>query len=109
MPHALSVAKHDDPHQFCKLLQVTPSTFNKLLKKIENDPVFNNSNNIQIPVEEQLAIALYHFRHNGNAVGQASVGHWAGAVKGATALHTKCMMTAILCPSFMKTAVHMPT
>jgi hypothetical protein len=110
MPHTLEVLKVERPDQFREILRVTPHTFDKLCKKIEHDPVFfNNSNNAQIPVEEQLAIALYRFGHDGNAASQASVGRWAGAGKGSPALHTKRIMTAILHQSFMSEAVRMPT
>jgi hypothetical protein len=75
MPHTLKVLKTERPDQFREILQVTPYTFDKLRETIENDPIFfNNSNNPQIPVEEQLAITLYHFGHDGNAASQASVG-----------------------------------
>ena len=110
MPHTLEVLKVERPDQFREILRVTLHTFDKLCEKIEHDPVFfNNSNNAQIPVEEQLAIALYRFGHDGNAASQASVGRWAGAGKGSPALHTKRIMTAILCQSFMSEAVRMPT
>jgi len=75
MPHTLDVLKVERPDLFRKILRITPYTFDKLHKKIENDPIFfNNSSNPQIPVEEQLAITLYCFRHDGNAASQASVG-----------------------------------
>jgi hypothetical protein len=110
MPHTLEVLKIERPDQFREILRITPHTFDKLREKIEHDPVFfNNSNNAQIPVEEQLAIALYRFGHDGNAASQASVGRWAGAGKGSPALHTKRIMTAILRQSFMSEAVRMPT
>jgi hypothetical protein len=49
-------------------LWVTLYTFDKLHEKIENDLIFfNNSKNFQIPAEEQLAITLYRFGHDGNA------------------------------------------
>jgi hypothetical protein len=71
----LNVLKVERPNLFHEILQVTLYTFDKLHEKIEDDPIFfNNSNNPQIPVEEQLAITLYHFRHDGNAASQASVG-----------------------------------
>jgi hypothetical protein len=90
MPHTLEVLKDERPDLFCKILRVTSYTFDKLREKIENDPIFfNNSNNPQIPVEEQLTITLYHFGHDGNAASQASVGRWAGVGKGSPALHTK--------------------
>lgn len=107
--HCLEVTKIENPEEFRELLRVTPQTFDKLVAKIENDPVFfNNSNNPQLPVEQQLAIALYRFGHDGNAAGQASVGRWAGAGKGSSALHTKRVMTAILREEFMNDAVYIP-
>jgi hypothetical protein len=58
-------------------------TFDKILAKISDDSVFfNNSNNLQQPVEEQLAIALYHFGHNGNAAGLQKVANCVGTGKG---------------------------
>lgn len=110
MPHTLDVLKAERPDLFREILRVTPYTFDKLHEKIKNDLIFfNNSNNPQIPVEEQLAITLYRFGHDGNAASQASVGRWAGAGKGSPALHTKRVMTALLRHSFMSEAVRLPT
>lgn len=68
--HCLEVTKAENPEEFREILRVTPLTFDKLVEKIENDPIFfNNSNNPQLPVEQQLAIALYRFGHDGNAAG----------------------------------------
>ena len=57
--HCLKVTKIENLEEFCELLQGTPQTFDKLVAKIENNPMFfNNLNNPQLPVEQQLAIAL---------------------------------------------------
>ena len=73
MPHILDIFKAKRPNYFCKILRITPHTIDKLCKKIQHDPIFfNNSNNAQIPVEEQLAITLYCFGHNGKC-GQPSI------------------------------------
>ena len=110
MPHVLKILKVERPDHFREILRVTPYTFDKLREKIEDDSVFfNKSNNPQIPVEEQLAITLYRFGHDGNAASQASVGRWAGTGKGSPALHTKRVMTAVLRPPFMNEAVRLPT
>lgn len=110
MPHVLNVFKTEWPDLFREILHVTPATFDKVVQKIQDDPIFfNDSNNPQIPVEQQLAITLYHFGHDGNAASQAGVGHWAGGGRGSPALHTKQVMTAILRQSFMKDAVWFPT
>jgi len=110
IPHTLEVLKVERPDQFRKILWVTPRTFDKPDEKMECDPVFfNNSNNAQILVEEQLAIALYCFGDDGNAASQVSVGRWAGTGKDSPALYTKRIMTAILRQSFMSEAVRLLT
>src|ERR1700691_508 len=77
MPHILSVTRLKRPDQFHKILHVSPATFDKIVNKIKDDPVFyNNSNNPQIPIKEQLTITLYRFSHDGNALSQAEVGRW---------------------------------
>jgi hypothetical protein len=66
------------------------------LSKISDDPIFfNNSNNPQMPVEDQLAIALYRFGHEGNAASLQSVANWAGVGKGTITLCTRCVMVAV--------------
>jgi hypothetical protein len=46
MPHILSVTKLEHSDQFCKILRVSPATFDKIVDKIKDDPIFyNNSNN----------------------------------------------------------------
>ena len=107
--HCLEVTKVKNPEEFHELLRVTPLTFNKLIAKIKNNPVFfNNLNNPQLPVEQQFSIVLYQIGPNGNMAGQASVGRQAGAGKGSSTLHTKHVMMAILREHFMNEAVHIP-
>jgi hypothetical protein len=60
MRHVLNVYKTQRPDLFRQSLRVSPLTFNKILAKISDHPVFfNDSNNAQDPVENQLAITLY--------------------------------------------------
>ncbi|KAG1798341.1 hypothetical protein EV424DRAFT_1352572 [Suillus variegatus] len=74
LPHILEVLKVERPDKFREILRVNPDTFDKIVEKIKDDTVFfNNSNNPQQPVEEQLAITLYRFGHNGNAASQSQV------------------------------------
>jgi hypothetical protein len=61
-----------------------------------------------MPIESQLAIALYCFGHNGNAASLQSVANWAGVGKGTVTLATRHVMTAVLQPDFMQNAVHIP-
>lgn len=110
MPHVLRVLKHERPDHFREILRVSPVTFDRIVDGIKDDPVFTNeSNNPQLPVEEQVAIALYRFGHDGNAAGHAAVARWAGAGRGSPSLHTKCVLTAVLRHDFMEQAVCFPT
>jgi hypothetical protein len=94
---------------FHQALRISSTTFDWLVLLISADPVFfNNSNQPQMAVEEQLAIALYWFGHNGNTASLQSVANWAGVGKDTVTLATRCVMTAILHPDFMGEAVRMP-
>ena len=55
-------------------LHIDPACFDDLVTVIHDDEVFqNNSNNPQVPVDEQVAIALYCFGHYGNAASTLKV------------------------------------
>jgi hypothetical protein len=67
------------PEIFRSYLRVSPGCFDDLAEAIKDDEIFhNNSNNAQMPVEQQLAIALYRFGHYGNAASTMKVALWAG-------------------------------
>ena len=108
--HILTQLKTEREDHFRGALRINPTTFDALVSAIEHDPIFtNNSYYSQMPVEEQLAITLYRFGHDGNASGLQAVANWAGIGKGTVAMVTQRVMTAILRPVFMKDAVHWPT
>ncbi|KAJ7735368.1 hypothetical protein B0H16DRAFT_1327126 [Mycena metata] len=108
--HVLLKSKAGRPDHFRQNLRVSPATFDKLVKELERDPVFfNDSNHPQLPVEQQLAVALYRFGHNGNAASVQAVANWAGLGKGTVHLITRRILTAVLRPGFMQSAVRMPT
>ncbi|KAJ7099756.1 hypothetical protein C8R44DRAFT_552807, partial [Mycena epipterygia] len=108
--HVLGPLKDTRPDLFCQELRISPFTFDQLVDKLSGDPIFaNNSNSGQMPVEDQLAIALFRFGHSGNAAGLQKVANWAGVGKGTITLVTRRVMTAILRPDFMSKAVRMPT
>jgi hypothetical protein len=89
---------------------MSPFAFERLVKELENDPVFgNDSNHGQMPVEDQIAITLFRFGHSGNASGLQQVANWAGVGKGTIILVTRRVMTAVLRPQLMAGAVRMPT
>lgn len=74
LPYVLSTLKHDRPDEFRKHLRVTPLTFDRIVAEVVDDSVFsNNSQNTQIPIEHQFAIALYRFGHFGNGTSVSKV------------------------------------
>lgn len=108
--HVVDVLKVQRPDRFRECLRVSPFTFDKICEKICLDPVFSNqSQNDQIPVQDQLAVALFRFGHDGNGASMQVVADWAGLGKGTVHLVTRRVMTAILRPSFRCAAVCLPT
>jgi hypothetical protein len=101
--------KINRPDIFRSYLRITPSCFDHLVLAIRDDEVFcNNSNNPQMPVEEQLAIALYRFGHYGNAVSMLKVALWAGVGFGTVPLVTGRIMKAVCAERFRRSAVRWP-
>lgn len=110
LPHVLQVLKLSRPDKFREKLRINPVTFDHLVVRLQDDPVFsNNSGNSQISVEEQVAITLYRFGHFGNAASLQSVADWAGYGKGTINLVTRRIMTALLRPDFVSETVRYPT
>jgi len=108
--HVLVALKNARDDHFRQELRINPTTFDAIVTAKEDDAIFmNNSNNSQMPVEEQLAITLYRFGHDGNSSGLQSVANWAAVGKGTVSLVTSRVMTAILQPEFMSDAVRFPT
>ena len=89
MYHVLLTLKIAHPDQFHEGLHVTPHTFDVLVSKLGNNVIFqNNSHCPQMPVEEQVAITLFHFGHDGNTASLQGVANWAGTGKGTVLLVT---------------------
>jgi hypothetical protein len=87
-------------------LHITPQCFNDLVVTIKDDPIFhNNSNNPQMPVAEQIAIALYRFGHYGNAASQMKVALWAGVGYGTVGLVTSRVMAATCSEHFRRSTL----
>ncbi|KAJ7660004.1 hypothetical protein B0H17DRAFT_954421 [Mycena rosella] len=108
--HVLMALKAGRPDHFRQNLRVSPITFDALVAALEDDPVFaNNSNHPQLSVEQQVAVALFRFGHNGNTASMQAVGNWAGLGNGTIHLITWRVMTAVLRPGFMQNAVRMLT
>ena len=73
--HLVLVAyKDEDPKRFWHNLYASPETFDALYAKIKSHPIFQNASpNEQLPVDQQLAIALFRFGHFGNDASVESV------------------------------------
>ncbi|KAE9397026.1 hypothetical protein BT96DRAFT_823907 [Gymnopus androsaceus JB14] len=109
--HILLTLKNGRPDHFRQQLCITPYTFDSIVSAIKDDEVFQNHSETahQAPVEEQLAVVLYHFGHDGNAAALQDVSNWAGIGKGTVLLYTKWILTAVLCLEFMQKVVQLPT
>jgi hypothetical protein len=102
--------KYTRPQIFRAHVRMTPECFDLLLAALHTDPVFQNNSNLpQIPVEKQLAIALYRFGHYGNAISTSMVGLWAGIGFGTVRLVTNWVLTAICREEFRRAAIYWPT
>ena len=83
------------PDIFPSYLRITPSCFDSHLESIQHHEIFqNNSNNPQMPIERQLAIALYCFGHFGNGLSMLKVALWAGVGYGTVQGCTNHVMSA---------------
>ncbi|KAJ7131012.1 hypothetical protein C8R44DRAFT_829590 [Mycena epipterygia] len=100
--HVLTALKAGRDDHFRQALRVSPQTFDTVVTRLEDDPA-------QLPLEQQVAVALYRFGHDGNANSIQAVANWAGVGKGTVHLVTRRVMTAVLRPGFMQEAVCMPT
>jgi hypothetical protein len=99
----LDVYKIQFPDIFRSYMHMSPDCFDHLITSIQHHPVFhNNSNHVQMSVEEQLAITLYHFGHYGNAASTMKVALWAGIGYGTVKLVTMRVMTAVCDQRFHK-------
>lgn len=89
--------EHNWPDHFQYLVQVTPLKFRAILALIQTNPIFyNNSNNPQAPIQDQLAVYLYCLGHYRNTTSVELVTDWAGMSVGSVESYTNCMMSAIL-------------
>lgn len=109
-PHVLHSNKYSHPDKFREQLQVSPYTFDQVVAWLASDHVFHNkSEYMQMPVKEQVTIMLYQIGHYGNSASLQEIANCAGCRKGTVDLVTRCVMTALLHPDFLKKNIHYPT
>ena len=94
------------PDIFRSYVRVTPACFDQLTAALGVDPVFHNqSTSPQMPVAEQLAIALFRFGHYGNAANVMKTALWGGgriwySTSGDKSCHEGCLWGRIPPSSF---------
>jgi hypothetical protein len=89
--------KADDPKRFRRNLRVSPETFDKLLARIAEHPVFcNDTHNPQTPTDIQLAINLHLFGQDGNVASVEGIAQWAGVSAGLVVKCTRRVIVAFL-------------
>ncbi|KAG2037330.1 hypothetical protein BDR03DRAFT_1010792 [Suillus americanus] len=99
--------KFSRPEIFRTYVWVTPDCFDVLISTLQDDSVFHNQSNLpQIPVAVQLAIALYHFGHYGNAISTKLVALWAGVGYGTVRFIMQRVMKAICSDCFCRSALY---
>ena len=102
--------KYTQPEIFCAHVHTTPKCFDLLLAALHTDPVFQNNSNLpQMPLDKQLAIALYCFGHYGNAISTSMVGLWTGIGFGTVHLVTNQVLMAICHEEFHQAAIYWHT
>ena len=105
--HLLDHWRINNPKRFRHKLCVEPLTFDALVGRIKDHPIFhNNSNNSQLLVYIQLYIFLFHARHYGNASSPEDTAQWAGVSVGGVEKCTDCVIVALL--SCHDEAIHFP-
>jgi hypothetical protein len=93
----LVLYKEDDHKRFRQNLRVNPETFDALITRIKDDPIFvSDGPQDQMPLNEQLAIMLFHFGHHRNAASVESIAQWAGISARTVINATQRVMTAFL-------------
>ncbi|KAJ7645860.1 hypothetical protein B0H17DRAFT_1215838 [Mycena rosella] len=102
----LGAYKNEFPDIFRTYLRIDPSCFDDLVAAIQDDKVFqNNSNNPQLPVDQQVVIALYRFGHFGNAASNMKVALQFGIGYGTVNLVTTRVIKATCSERFRAAAV----
>lgn len=98
--------KFNRPEIFRSYLLIDPGCFDDLVNVLKDDPVFhNNSNNPQMPIDEQLAIALFRLGHYGNAASTLKIVLWAGVGFGTVPLVTNRVLKATCSERFRESAL----
>lgn len=106
----LNIYKYENTDLFRSYLRITPSGFDNLVSVLESHPVFQNkSNNLQIPVNHQIAVLLYRLGHYGNSASLTKVGHWAGLGHRTIDLITRRVLTAICASKFHSQTLRPPS
>ncbi|KAJ7575162.1 hypothetical protein C8J56DRAFT_1064055 [Mycena floridula] len=101
--------KHNHPDVFRSYARMSPTTFDKLVESIGDDPVFhNNANMEQMDPAEQILVMLFRFGHYGNAASTVKTALFFGLGYGTVSLCTKRVLKACLSNSFRAAAVHWP-
>ncbi|KAJ3531949.1 hypothetical protein NMY22_g7953 [Coprinellus aureogranulatus] len=93
----LVLYRRDDPYRFRRNLRVSPSTFDGILTQIQDHEVFLSTGiRPQLPVDEQLAIALKRFGNFGSNASVEAIAQWAGVSAGMVVAATQRVMEAVL-------------
>jgi hypothetical protein len=94
------------PLIFRNYLSIDPACFDALVEAIRDDEIFhNNSSNSQMPIEQQVVIALYRFGHYGNAASIMKVALQFGVGVGTVHLVTTRVIKACCSENFRSSSI----
>ncbi|KAF7366258.1 DDE Tnp4 domain-containing protein [Mycena sanguinolenta] len=102
--------KVNRPEIFRDYLRITPAAFDKLLDGVKDDPIFSNNSDTaeQLPVQHQLAIALYRFGHYGNGASVRLTALLFGVGYGTVPKSTNRVILALCRDRFRRSAIRWP-
>jgi len=94
------------PQIFRNYLRIDPDCFDAVVEAIHDDEIFhNNSNNFQMPIEQQVVIALFCFGHYRNAARIMKVAFQFGVGFGTIYLVTTCILKACCSEKFHSSSI----
>jgi hypothetical protein len=94
------------PQIFRNYLHIDPDCFDALVDVIQDDEIFlNNSNNLQMPIEQQVVITLFRFAHYGNAASIMKVALQFGVGFGTVHLVTTRVLKACCSEKFRSSSI----
>ncbi|KAI5811938.1 hypothetical protein BZA77DRAFT_221680, partial [Pyronema omphalodes] len=87
----------NDHDTFKRNLRVTPRIFDQPLMTLQNHPALSsNGTTTQLPIDHQLATALFRIWYHGSVTSNEGIAQWAGVSSGTVKKATRRVISAVL-------------